>query len=380
MLAVTGAASPGRAQTELIFPPQDRHTHGSSLVGLSNGDLLAAWFQGSGERGADDVKIMGARLTSGAKEWSRPFLMADTRDIPDCNPVLFLNNEGKLFLFWIAVEANAWEYSIIRYKTSIDYLAQGPPIWNWQDNILLKPDDRFAKEVAARFRELPHDGTGWGGYAPRYDDMIVDAAKDLKKRSIGWMTRIKPLQLPSGRILLPLYSDGFNLSLMAISDDNGSTWRPSLPIVGRGPIQPALALKRDGHIVAFMRDSGNEPTMVQTSESSDSGFSWTAARKTDIPNTASVELLTLRDGRWAFLGNTISDGRYRLTLMLSDDEGKTWKWKTDLENDESKTGSFSYPCLIQTKDGMLHMTYSFRRKGEGESIKHVAMDPAAIRP
>jgi predicted neuraminidase len=93
-----------------------------------------------------------------------------------------------------------------------------------------------------------------------------------------------------------------------------------------------------------------------------------------------VELLTLRDGRWAFLGNTIGDGRYRLTLMLSDDEGKTWKWKTDLENDENKTGSFSYPCLIQTKDGMLHMTYSYRQKGEGESIKYVVMDPAAIRP
>lgn len=364
----------------LIFPPQEQHTHGSSLVRLSNGDLLAAWFQGSGERGADDVKIMGARLASGAKEWSRPFLMADTRDIPDCNPVLFLNSEGKLFLFWIAVEANAWEYSIIRYRTSVDYLNSGPPVWNWQDNILLKPDDRFAKEVAARFKELPPDHAGWGGYAPRYDDMIVDATKDPKKRSIGWMTRIKPLQLPSGRILLPLYSDGFNLSLIAISDDNGATWRPSLPIVGRGPIQPALALKRNGHIVAFMRDSGNEPTMVQTSESSDSGFSWTAAHKTDIPNTASVELLTLRDGRWAFLGNTISDGRYRLTLMLSDDEGKTWKWKTHLENDESKSGSFSYPCLIQTKDGMLHMTYSYRRKGEGESIKYVTMDPAAVRP
>lgn len=364
----------------LIFPPQEQHTHGSSLVRLSNGDLLAAWFQGSGERGADDVKIMGARLASGAKEWSRPFLMADTRDIPDCNPVLFLNSEGKLFLFWIAVEANAWEYSIIRYRTSVDYMTKGAPVWNWQDNILLKPDDRFAKEVAARFKELPPDHAGWGGYAPRYDDMIVDAAKDPKKRSIGWMTRIKPLQLPSGRILLPLYSDGFNLSLIAISDDNGATWRPSLPIVGRGPIQPALALKRNGHIVAFMRDSGNEPTMVQTSESSDSGFSWTAAHKTDIPNTASVELLTLRDGRWAFLGNTISDGRYRLTLMLSDDEGKTWKWKTHLENDESKSGSFSYPCLIQTKDGMLHMTYSYRRKGEGESIKYVTMDPAAVRP
>jgi len=361
----------------LIFPPQDEHTHGSTLVRLSNGDMLAAWFQGKGERGADDVKIMGARLVRGTREWSRPFLMADTRDIPDCNPVLFLNKEGKLFLFWIAVLANAWEYSIIRMRTSVDYLAPGAPVWNWQDDVLLKPDELFANEVAARFKELPPDGAGWGGYAPRYDDMIIEAARDPKKRCIGWMTRIKPLQLPSGRILLPLYSDGFNFSLTAISDDNGNTWRPGLPIVGRGPIQPALVLKRNGHIVAYMRDSGSDPTRVQTSESADSGFSWSVARKTEIPNTASVELLTLQDGRWAFLGNTISDGRYRLTLMLSDDEGRTWKWKMDLENDESKSGSFSYPCLIQGNDGLLHMTYSHHRKGEGESIKYVIVDPAA---
>src|SRR6202043_3628604 len=48
------------------------------------------------------------------------------------------------------------------------------------------------------------------------------------------MTRIKPLKLASGRILLPLYSDGFNMAIVAISDDDGDTWHASLPIVGRG--------------------------------------------------------------------------------------------------------------------------------------------------
>ncbi|MBN8850636.1 MAG: neuraminidase [Sphingobacteriales bacterium 50-39] len=376
---VNGQTGVGGSQTSgLIFPPQGKHTHGSSLVKLSNGDMLAAWFQGSGERGADDVKIMGARMSAKTKAWSEPFLMADTRDIPDCNPVLFLNSQGKLFLFWIAVQANEWEYSIIRMRTSVNYLSPGAPVWNWQDNILLKPDDGFAREVEARFKDLPANHSGWSGYAPRYDKMIIEAAKDHEKRSIGWMTRIKPLQLPSGRILLPLYSDGFNLSIVAISDDNGESWRPSLPIVGRGPIQPALALKKNGHIVAYMRDSGDDPTSVQTSESADSGYSWTAAQKTEIPNTASVELLVLQDGRWAFLGNTIGDGRYRLTLMLSDDEGKTWKWREDVENDENKAGRYSYPCLIQAKDGLLHMTYSYQRAGEGESIKYNVVDPVRI--
>ena len=132
----------------LLFPAQEQHVHGSSLVQLPNGDFLAAWFQGSGERTADDVRIMGARLHKGEKSWSKPFLLADTPSLPDCNPVLFLNNQGKLFLVWIAVQANRWEQSILRFRTSTSYSKAGAPVWAWQDNILLKPDDRFAEEVA----------------------------------------------------------------------------------------------------------------------------------------------------------------------------------------------------------------------------------------
>jgi len=294
----------------LIFPLQEQHAHGSSIVSLPNGDLLAAWFQGSGERTADDVKILGARLVKGAKEWSAPFEMADTPHLPDCNPVLFLNGEGKLFLVWIAVQANRWEHSILKFRTSADFSSPGAPVWDWQDNILLKPDDSFAEEVDRKFKDLPRLEAGWAEYAPSYDNMILSASKDPTKRSSGWMTRIKPLILKNNKILLPLYSDGFNLSLVAVSEDHGQSWLPSLPIVGRGPIQPALAQRRNGDIVALMRDSGDAPTEVQKSISKDGGTSWTAAVKTGIPNTASVELLVLQNGHWAFLGNDINDGRY----------------------------------------------------------------------
>ena len=361
----------------LIFPQQEKHTHGSSLVALPNGDMLAVWFQGSGERSADDVKLMGARLVKGQKEWTTPFEMADTKGIPDCNPVLFLNKNNKLFLVWIAVLANHWENSILRVRTSSHYNTNGAPQWDWQDDILFKPDYRFAQEVARKFKDLPENTQGWGGYAPKYDDMIIDASKDLLKRSIGWQTRIHPIILASGRILLPLYSDGLNMSLVAISDDDGESWLPSLPIVGRGPIQPSLAVKKNGQIVAFMRDSGDAPPRVQRSVSDDNGETWSAAVKTDIPNTASVELEVLQDGHWAFLGNDEEDGRYRLTLMISNDEGETWPWKEHIENVNPGEGGFSYPCLIQTNDGLLHMTYSYDTK-EGQSIKYVVIDPNKI--
>lgn len=378
VIAQTRNTSQSIVSEEIIFPYQNEHVHGSSIVMLPNGDLLAAWFQGSGERTADDVRIMGARLKKGVKTWGPPFLMADTKGIPDCNPVLFLNRKGKLFLFWIAVVANKWENSIIRYCTTTNYGGNEAPVWEWQDNILLKPDESFVREVEKRFKEMPESRAGWAGYAPRYDNMIRDASKDLLKRSIGWMTRIHPITLESGRILLPLYSDGFNFSLVAISDDEGTSWRPSLPIVGRGPIQPALAVKKNGTIVAYMRDSGDAPSRVHTSTSSDNGESWALSQKTYIPNEASVEICVLKDGKWVFLGNDISDGRYQLSLYISDDEGQTWKWKELVEYDIEKKGSFSYPCLIQTNDGMLNMSYSCSPAEGKKTIKHVVIDPEKI--
>ncbi|GGC37612.1 glycosyl hydrolase [Parapedobacter defluvii] len=375
LLAVKSAAArqPEVVDSVLVFPLQEQHVHGSSVVELPGGDFLLAWFQGSGERTADDVRIMGARLKKGDKKWSAPFELADTPDLPDCNPVLFMA-EGKLFLVWIAVLANQWENSILRVRSTQAFGGSGAPEWQWQDNILLKPDERFVDEVAARFRELPPQHHGWSAYAPRYDELTMEATKDPGKRSIGWMTRIKPL-VSGKRILLPLYSDGFNFSLLAISEDGGRSWKPSLPIVGRGPIQPALAKRADGTLVAYMRDSGDAPTRVQVSESNDGGWSWSAARKTDIPNGASVDVLVLDDGRWVMLGNDVDDGRYRLNLYFSDDEGETWPVKLPIEYDASKQGRYSYPSLIQGSDGWLHISYSYHLRGEEKAIKYVTVKP-----
>lgn len=368
---------PSILHEDLIFPYQQEHVHGSSLVELPNGDLLIAWFQGTGERNADDVRIMGARLRKGNKAWSKTFELADTPNLPDCNPVLFLIGK-KLYLVWIAVQANKWEHSILRFKTALKWEEDGAPVWNWQDNILLKPNESFSAEVEAKFKELPNLGEGWSEYAPKYDQLIIAASKDITKRSAGWMTRIKPLILGNGKILLPLYSDGFNMSIIAISKDHGTSWTPSLPIVGRGPIQPALAQRKDGTIIAYMRDSGNAPNRIQISESKDEGMTWTAATRTDIPNTASVEVAVLKDGRWALLGNDIIDGRYQLCLYISNDEGKTWPSKIFIENDESKQGGFSYPSLIIGSNGLLYISYSYHLEKDKKTIKYIVVDPVKI--
>lgn len=366
----------GDVQSRLIFPLQEKHVHGSSIVELPNGDLLACWFYGSGERTANDVLIQGARLKKGESQWSPVFLMADTPNLPDCNPVLYLDQKQKLWLFWVAVQAERWQQSVLKYRTSSDYLNPGPPTWAWQDVILLQPGEKFVEATKHAFAALDGDGDLWSEYALPYSRMIIKAAQDPSKRQIGWMTRIHPLTLPGGRILLPLYSDGFNMGLAAISDDMGKTWRASAPIVGYGPIQPALVRKKDGSLVAYCRDSGNAPFRALKSTSADDGETWSPAVDSDIPNPgSSLEVIALKDGRWVNIFNDTEDGRRSLALAMSDDEGVTWKWKRHIEQGE---GSYAYPSIIQVSDGRLAMSYSYHVK-EGQSIKCVMVAPEWIR-
>jgi predicted neuraminidase len=352
------------ARDNPIFPLQNKHVHSSSIVECPNGDFLACWFYGSGERTADDVLIQGARLKKGSDKWSPAFLMADTPGFPDCNPVLFFDRNERLWLFWITVCAHKWEQSILKYRTSTDYQQPGPPKWDWQDIILLKPGDVFPETIEAAFKKLITEEPMWAEYAPLYSTMIIEAAKDPAKRQTGWMTRTHPITLPGGRILLPLYSDGFNLILVAISDDDGQHWRASKPIVGLGPIQPSIVRKKDGTLVAYMRDSGNPPNRVLISTSTDDGESWSPAVDTDIPNPdSSLEAIALKDGRWVMVYNDTEHGRHSLAAALSDDEDKTWKWKRHIGISDERTKSYAYPSLIQAKDGMLHLTYSYTEQG-----------------
>ncbi|MFO1021967.1 MAG: sialidase family protein [Planctomycetales bacterium] len=357
-------------QGELMFPLQHKHVHGSSIVECDNGDLLACWYHGSGERSADDVVIQGARLKKGSKTWSPVFLMADTPDFPDCNPVLFIDRNKKLWLFWVAVRANKWNNALLKYRTSEDYQGEGAPKWSWQDAIILKPGKDFSEKVKKGYDELHADSGLWAEYAPPFTRMIVEAAKDPAKIQEGWMTRVHPIQLKSGRILLPLYSDGFEFSLVGISDDDGKSWKSSGPIVGMGASQPSLVQKKDGTILSYHRDNGNAPKRVLQAISKDEGQTWTPAKDTEIPNPgSSVEVMTLKDGRWAMIYNDEETGRHSISMALSEDEGKTWKWKRKLDEAKPREGGFAYPSMIQSKDGRIHVSYTYSPRGS-ESIKH----------
>ncbi len=376
---VTGYLQKTSAEIEpthrLVFPFQGKHVHSSSVVQCPNGDLLAVWFHGSGERSADDVQIQGSRLRKGQDQWEAPFIAADTPNIPDCNPVVFLDTQHRLWLIWIVVHANRWEQSILKYRISDNFQNPGAPQWKWQDIVLLKPDSRFPDQLKDGFSKIGYRPEMWGEYARPYPELIVEAARDQPKREIGWMTRCLPLTLPSGRILLPLYSDGFNLSMVAISDDSGSTWKTSQPLIGLGNIQPTLARRKDGSILAFMRDSGIPPHRVITSTSRDEGQTWTIATDTDLPNPgSSLAVTVLADGRWIMALNDTEKGRHKLSIALSTDEGQTWPRRKTLQQTQYQQGGFGYPTMIQSPSGKIHLTYSIKQS-QGASIQHTEFSP-----
>src|SRR5262249_2098800 len=149
--------------------------HSSCIVECPNGDLLACWFQGSGERRATDVAIMGARLRRGSEDWSSVFPMADTPDFPDLNPVLFIDGQQQLWLFWIAVLAERWEESLLRFRTAKVFLGEGPPQWQWQDDLLLKPDDRFPEVLRRGLASQDESQADYGSLVAHPFAQLVEA-------------------------------------------------------------------------------------------------------------------------------------------------------------------------------------------------------------
>jgi hypothetical protein len=188
-----------------------------------------------------------------------------------------------------------------------------------------------------------------------------NAADKLFKR-MGWMTRAHPFILDNSRLIVPLYSDGYSFSLMAITDDWGRTWKASAPLVGGGNIQPSIVRKKDGTLFTLMRDNGPAPKRLHKSESRDNGMTWSTVTDSDLPNPGSgAEIIGLRNGHWALIYNDTERGRNSLMVAISDDEGQSWKWKRRLEFEPAgpEAGAFHYPSIIQARDGTLHASYSY---------------------
>ena len=393
----TRAADAPLYEPELIFPPEHLHNHASCIVECPNGDLLVCWYNGSGERSADDVKVEGARKRNGEKSWSQRFLLADTPGFPDTNPCMFIDPRGRLWLFWQTIIANQWYTALPRYKIASSYDKDGPPKWEFSDDLLFKPGANFATIVTKQCER--EEERLKGSSDPRSQRFLAYLAEEKRRAAdkyfsrMGWMTRAHPIVLDGKRLIVPLYSDGYNFSIMAISDDWGATWSASDPLVGAGNVQPSVVQKKDGTLVAYMRDNGPPPKRLMISESHDRGQTWGPVTDTEIPNPGSgAEAIALRDGNWALIYNDTERGRHSLAVSLSDDEGKTWKWTRHLEHSDPGPDAThaAYPSIIQSRDATLHCSYTYTLNGKNvrkdaqgrpmrECIKHVHFDEEWIK-
>jgi predicted neuraminidase len=294
--------------------------HASTIVETPDG-LVAAWFGGTGE-GKPDVGIWVSRKTGG--QWSPPTQVADgaqpdgTRH-PCWNPVLFLPSRGPLRLF---------------YK-----VGPSPRAW-WGET-----------------RTSSDNGRTWS------------AAVKLPPGILGPI-RAKPVELPDESLLAGSSTEdsGWVVHMERFAAD---AWRRGAPLndpAEFGAIQPAILVHSKTRLQILCR---SRQGMITEAWSEDGGETWSRMRATSLPNpSAGIDALRLKDGRFLLVYNPSATSRDKLEIAVSPD-GKSWRQAVVLEN---APGEYSYPAVIQSRDGLVHVTYTWRR----ERIRHVAVDPARI--
>ena len=306
--------------------------HASTIVETKSG-LVAAWFGGTAERNPD-VCIYVARNENG--KWTPPVAVANgvgfsTNRLPTWNPVLFQPKNGPLLLF---------------YKV-------GPSPATWWGMLTTSADN----------------GKTWSK-PQRLPDGILGPIKN------------KPVQLADGEILCPSSTEGTNGWRVHFerTSNFGRTWTATPPVNdGKeiGAIQPSILFHKDGKLQAIGRTKNGKIFQIW---SDDGGTTWGKMTLTDLPNPDSgTDAVTLRDGRQLLVYNhnvrtgSNNKGRSPLNVAVSDD-GKNWLAAIALENDPNAPSGFAYPAVIQTSDGLVHITYTWERK----RIKHVVIDPAKL--
>ncbi len=306
--------------------------HASTIVETEEG-LLAAWFGGTREKDPD-VGIWLSRFTSG--QWSSPVEVANgirhaNQRYPTWNPVLYhTGSDIKLF-----------------YKV-------GPSPREWWGEVITSSDQ----------------GKSWS--APeRLPDQIFGPIKN------------KPVKITDTLLLSPSSTEdnGWRIHL-EISSDEGVTWTRS-DALNDGKesslIQPTILVHSNGEIQILCRSKNKA---IYSSRSADQGQTWSNPVATDLPNPNSgFDAVTMRDGRHLLVYNHIAckpgqqwGDRNILNVAVSED-GKSWQAAVLLENDPDKDTEYSYPAVIQTADGRVHITYTWNR----ELIRHVVIDPARIK-
>lgn len=196
----------------------------------------------------------------------------------------------------------------------------------------------------------------------------------------------KPHLLSNNRTLLcPSSVESYNTwaCWVDVTEDFGQTWRKVGPIelsdTVYGAIQPSIFEDVHGKQLRMVTRTTNAVSRIATATSRDGGLTWSPLVPTELPNPNSgIDAVALRDGRVVVVYNHSTQQRTPLNLAVSADGGASWKPVLTIEDNPSC--GFEYPAIIQTSDGLVHITYSWKCEALGmpDRIKHVVVDPRLL--
>lgn len=366
---------------DAFLPTPYAQNHAANLHELADGTVLCTWFSGTQE-GMADIFVLLSRRDPQTGEWSEPEKMSDDASRSEQNPILFQAPNGPLWLIWTAQISGNQETAIIRRRLSLD------------------------------------QGQSWGAI-----DTLFDQA--------GTFVRQPPVVLDNGDWLLPVWYcitqpgekwvGNHDISAVMISRDAGQSWaRHDVPS-STGAVHMNVHQLPDGSLLGLFRSRWAD--FIYSSRSTDRGRNWTVPTPTELPNNnSSIQFVRLASDELALVYNPVSseghsqrraslydeiedegddrvtpgagaDGkaaiwgipRAPMSLAISRDNGHSWPTRLDLElgdgfcltnnSQEKLNREYSYPSVIQARDGSLHVAFTYFR----QKIKHIRLPLHAIR-
>jgi predicted neuraminidase len=334
LLALVSQVSPPAAanrivKAEFVFERAPFPSSHASTIVETPGGLVAAWFGGTRERNPD-VGIWISRHEG--TQWSAPVevangIQADGTRHPCWNPVLFQPSTGPLVLFYkVGPSPSTW-WGMVR--TSGDNGRTWSPAGKLPDGIL---GPIRAKPVELR------PGMMLAGSSTEHD---------------GWIVHMER------------YSGPWTIDALA----SASNWQKTAALntaAEFGAIQPTILVHSPASIQILCR---TRQGVIADAWSQDEGKTWSRLTATPLPNpSAGIDAIRLAGGGFLLVYNPSDKSRSKLQVSRSSD-GVSWEPFVVLEDETS--GEYSYPAMIQTRDGLVHVTYTWRR----ERIRHVVIKP-----
>lgn len=382
-LPVQASSMPGRlhpapgdaGRIDAYLPAATVQSHAANLLALANGDLLCAWFGGTQE-GVPDISIYLSRLTAGSVTWTDPVKLSDDPTRSEQNPVLFAAPDGKLWLVYTAQLSGHQNTSIVRRRVSDD----NGHTWGPIDTLFDKPGTFVRQPIV-----VAHDG--------------------------AWLCPVFMCRVAPGE----RWSGNDDISVVMRSVDNGRSWSEHEVPGSVGCVHMNIQVLADGTAVALFRSRWADHVYMSRSSN---GIDWSEPRALALPNNnSSIQFTALANGHLALVFNNSSaanstsrraslyddiedaedNGALRtqaasvhgtafwgaprapMTLAISTDGGLTWPVMRNLEtgdgycmtnnSSEQLNREFSYPSIVQSQDGRLHIAFTYFR----QRIKYVCV-------